>query len=81
MFFWNDFKAAEFRCDTLDLSSTEQLRGQDGFLRFKADQSLFTDAYDTKTKQFVEKPFIPSEITKVFLSRHDGPIDFDELNR
>ncbi len=80
LIFSDIFESEEFHCEMLDLSSTEQLKGQDGFISFKADDSLFVDAYDTKTKQFVKKPFVPSQITKVFLSRHDGPIDFDDLN-
>lgn len=80
LIFTDKFEVAEFRCDTLDLSSTEQLRGKEGFISFKVEDSLFVDAYDTKTKQFVKKPFIPSQITKVFLSRHEGPIDFNDLN-
>lgn len=70
----------EFDYQELDLSSADQMKGQKGFVTFKADPKLFTDAYDTKTKQFVNKPFDPSQITKVFLSKHDGTIDFDDLN-
>jgi len=73
-------RADDFDYQELDLSSTEQLREQKGFISFKADSRLFTRAYDTKTKRFVDKPFDPSQITKVFLSKHDGPIDFDDLN-
>lgn len=80
LIFTDDKKPAEFHCDMLDLSSSEQLKGQQGFISFRADSKLFTNAYDTKTKQFVDKPFVPNQITKVFLSKHHGPIDFNDLS-
>lgn len=68
LIFTNDFKPAGFQYDMLDLSSTEQLKGQEGPISFKAENNLFTDAYNTKTRQFVKKSFISSQITKYFLA-------------
>ncbi|TKC59182.1 HNH endonuclease [Pedobacter hiemivivus] len=80
LLFFEGKEDQKFRHEILDLSSNQQLKNQKGFISFKAESSLFTDAYDTKAKQFIKKPITMDKITKIFLTKGDHSIDLEDLN-
>lgn len=79
LLFKKDMENGQFKAEFIDLSSPEKVVGELGYVRFSVDEKLFTHSYNPKTREFKEEPFQSEVIKKIYLSRHEGPINLDDL--